>query len=289
MRLLRFTFFTLLILILASCTKYEEEMVTGNTPPLDFSISNQVYEDYVTRTYIRVLGREPSTTEFNTALVILRQHSLSKADRLQFLDIVFSMPEYLSHTFSEQWLNVLPNYDTSDVSVWIYVLQIGLDDSTNLPVFPIFYYEQDRLFALQDSILNFYNGSISLVNLHKILINNFLYDQINMGAVNFVVSVFQQYLFRNPTQQEQDASASMVENNYNILFLETGASKSDFINIFFASNDYYEGQVVNLFQKFLFRPPNTIEMNEQTIKYKNTGDYIKLQKEILSMDEFVRL
>ena len=77
---------TLFILstFISSCKKYEEEIVPGNVPPPDITIDEQVYEDYVTRTYIRVLGREPSSAEMHSSLVTLYQHDLSKADRLQF-------------------------------------------------------------------------------------------------------------------------------------------------------------------------------------------------------------
>jgi len=285
MRLHHFLFIA--VLLFASCKKGEEITVPNNTAPPDNTISSQVYEDYVTRTYIRVLGREPLVAEMTNSLSILYQHSLSTADRTQFLEHIFTKPEYFTHTFNDQWINILNNQDTSDLSLWTFLFQLVLDDSSQMPVWSIARYEQDRLFVLQNTITGFNDGAISLLNLHKALVNNYLYDQINMGSANFVISVFQHYLYRVPTQQEQDAGAAMVDGNNAALFLQTGASKADFLTIFFNSNDYYEGQVVSVYQKYLYEQPTTVQLNEATVKYKNTNDYIQLQKDVLVSDKYV--
>ena len=90
----------------------------------------------------------------------------------------------------------LSSVDTSDVTLWIYLLQNALNDTTQMPAWSYYHYEQDRLFALQDTIKQFYNGTVSVINLHKTLVNNFLYDQLNMGSANFVISVFLHFLYR---------------------------------------------------------------------------------------------
>ncbi len=276
-----------LILVFASCTKYEEEIIPANTPPRDNTIEQQVYEDYVTRTYIRVLGREPSVAEMSSSLSILNQHALSNNDRLQFLDDVFSKSEYYGHTYDDFRIELLNNMDSTDIPAQIYLYNLLAHDSTYIAVWSILNYEIARMQTLQNAPTLFANNTVSIIDMHRSMVDNYFYDQINMGSVNFVVSVFQHFLYRTPTQQEQDAGASMVDGNNSSLFLLAGAGKNDFLSIFFASTDYYEGQVVRAFQKFLFRQPTTIEMNEATIKYKNSNNHIQLQKDILSMDEYV--
>jgi hypothetical protein len=72
-----------------------------------------------------------------------------------------------------------------------------------------------------------------------------------------------------------------------VLFLQSGSSKDDYLSIFFGSDDCYEGAVVRLYNDFLFRAPESLEMSVASIQYKNTGDYEQLQKDILATDEFV--
>lgn len=277
----------ILLLVFASCSKTEEEIVPGNIPPPDNTIDQQVYEDYVTRTYIRVLGREPSSTEMNDALTKLYRHALSKNDRLQFLDDLFTKQEYYGHTYDDFRIELLNNLDSTEIPNEIFLFDLLAHDSTYITIWAALNYEIARLLTLQNAPTLFANHTITIIDMHRSMADNYFYDQINMGSVNFVVSMFQHFLYRTPTQQEQDAGASMVDGNNSALFLQTGASKTDFLNIFFASIDYYEGQVIRTYQKFLFRQPTSVEMNEATIKYKNNNDYIQLQKDILSTDEYV--
>ena len=279
--------FFVMMLALASCTKFEEEEVSGNVAPADNTYSEQVYEDYVTRTYIRVLGREPLSIEMKSALSKLYQHSLSKSDRLNFLNDLFTKQEYYGHAYDDFRVELLNNLDSTDIPNEIYLFDILAHDSTYITVWAALNFEIGRLRTLQNSPTLYANHTISIIQMQRSMVDNYFYDQLNMGSVNFVVSVFQHFLYRTPTQQEQDAAAAMVDGTNAALFLQTGLSKTDLLNIFFASNDYYEGQVVRAYQKFLFRQPTSVEMNEATIKYKNSNDYIQLQKDILSADEYV--
>ena len=78
----------------------------------------------------------------------------------------------------------------------------------------------------------------------------------------------------------------MVNGISSNIFLTAGQSKRDFENIFFASVDFYEGEVRGLFEQYLFRDPTSVEMTNGTLVYMQNG-YIELQKTILSMDEFI--
>ncbi len=280
-------YLVLIVLLLSSCKKYDEVVVNGNAAPPDNTINSQVYQDYITRTYIRVLGREPSTTELNAGITTLYQHSLSKADRLQFLDGIFTKQEYYAHTYNDFRIDLLNNLDSTEIPFYITLFTTLANDSNYISVWYILNYEIGRLQTLQNAPTLFANHNINIVGLHRAMADNYFYDQINMGTVNFVVSMFQLFCYRSPTQQEQDAAASMVDGNNASLFLQAGASKTDFLTIFFASNDYYEGQVIRAYQKYLFRKPTTIEVSEATIKYKNTNDFFQMQKDIMSSDEYV--
>ena len=108
-----------------------------------------------------------------------------------------------------------------------------------------------------------------------------------MGSFNFVVSLFQHFLDRYPTQNEVNAGVNMVNGLSSVFFLTAGQSKRDFENIFFGSTDFYEGEVRGLYQQYLFRTPTSVEMTDGTLLYMQNDDYIELQKSILSKNEFI--
>ncbi len=108
-----------------------------------------------------------------------------------------------------------------------------------------------------------------------------------MGSLNFVVSLYQNFLRRYPTENELNNGIVMVDGDFAIVFQQSGNSKSDFINIFFASNDYFEGQVRDLYLRYLFREPTSSESATLTIQYKNSKDYKALQRTILATNEFI--
>jgi hypothetical protein len=81
----------------------------------------------------------------------------------------------------------------------------------------------------------------------------------------------------------------MVDGFNGILFLQVGQSKRQFQDIFFASDDYYEGQVRLLYSRFLFRSPSSEEMTQFSELYKSTGNYKLVMAQILSSDEYAGL
>jgi len=283
--------FTLLIFCTAlfclSCTKTELETIPDNIAPPDRTVEIVTIENYVTRTYILTLGREPNATEFSNSVSLLQGAGLDSVSKAQFLSGVFGDASYKPQVYLQNKINLLNNADTADFTTWITIFNALMQDSTNLYLFAVLQYEIDRLTALQNAFPEFTNGSIGLDELHRRMCNNYIYDQINMGSANFVISAFQNLLNRNPTIAEQNGGVSMVDGNNSVLFLEAGLSKDDFLDIITHCNNYYEAQVVFLYQKYLNRVPSTQEMSSGTYKYANTSDYTLVQKDILSSNEFI--
>ena len=81
----------------------------------------------------------------------------------------------------------------------------------------------------------------------------------------------------------------MVDGFEDVIFLQTGYDKDDFITIFFDANNYFEGQVRDLYLRYLFREPTSVEMSDKASAYKNSLNYKQLQKDILSTDEYIGL
>lgn len=270
-----------------SCKKTEVASVLGNQAPSDHTIENDVYENYITKTYILVLGREPDTIEFQSAMDILKTAGLSDTSRQVFLDEVFSDPGYKHRQYQKWNSELMNNLDTSEISFYLYLFDLQLSDTAYQFAWPALQYEKDRLLALQPAGNLYVSGAVSLPELQSRMLNSYFYDQINMGALNFVVVSFRQLLHRNATDQEKSAGVSMVGGNSAVLLLQSGTGKDDYLDILTHSDDYYEGTIVRLYNDFLFRDPESLEMSVAAIRYRDTGDYEQAQKDILSTNEFI--
>ena len=275
------------ILVVASCTKQEEEVVPNNVAPPDSTISNLAIESYINKVYISVLGREPVSSEFDDAWNLLIPSNASKTSRKVLLDNVFLNPEYNQRIYDLARADYLDNLDTVDINDQISLYTLLLADSSYILFWDVLEYEKERLEKLRFIPSDLLNGQISIKEVQLRCSNNYFFDELNMGSLNFVVAVFQNIIRRYPTMAELDAGIDMVDGITTILFFEVGGSKDDFLEIFFDSSDFYEGQVRDLYLRYLLREPNSYEMSVASIKYKNSNNYSDLQKDILILDEFM--
>lgn len=283
-RVFGFVFF--LLVLVSSCKKDKEIIIDGNTPPPDGTIPNVVKENYVNKSYISVLGRKPTDSELLTGMTILNQHNLSVADRNQLLDAIFLKPGYNQRLYDISIATLLNNLDTSLITQDINVFALLLTDPQYQSQWPLIQAEKTKLEDLRKSVADINSGALSLIGLHRRCVNNYFYDQINMGTENFVVSMFQHFLYRYPTDDELTQSKQIVDGFEGVVFLQTGHIKDDFLNIFFGCNNYFEGQVRDLYMRYLFREPTSVEMSDKAASYKKSLNYKALQKEILSTNEY---
>jgi hypothetical protein len=69
------------------------------------------------------------------------------------------------------------------------------------------------------------------------------------------------------------------------LFNQDGTSKLDCANIMTQSNSFYEGLVIDVYEKLLSRLPSSTEMGENTT-YVKSNSYALLQRKILITKEY---
>ncbi|MBK5284169.1 MAG: hypothetical protein JJE25_02110 [Bacteroidia bacterium] len=284
-----------ILLFNSSCKKYEEVVVENNFAPEDQTVDSEtrkiIIENYVNKVYISTLGREPDSLEKVFGINLITSNNISMSSRNQLLDSVFIKPDFKDKFYERARLELLQGLDTAEITQNINTIELVILPSiANTPdsIFIDYYLtERDRLVEMKEIPDSLHAGVISYVEVHRRCVNNMFYDQLNMGAFNFVVSLFQHFLDRYPTTNEQNSGAAMVNGSSAVLFLVTGQSKNDLLDIFFASDDYYEGQVRSLYRRYLYREPTTIEMSNGTLLYLITGDYIQLQKSILTKNEYI--
>lgn len=271
----------------AACKKTEEVTIPNNTSPQDNTISELTKKNYINKVYISVLGREPNSTELTTDLSILNSGNFSTEKRNLFLDNVLSKSGYDFRNWIIASNELLNATDTADVRFYILVYNSLLSNSTYQNFWPVIRIEIHKMELLYSVPQALEGDSVDIIGMHKRCVNNYFYDQINMGTANFVTATFQNFLFRYPTDAELTNGMNMVDGFNASLFFQTGNSKDDFISIFFNSDNYYEGQVRALFLRYLFRQPTSEETASFGVKYKLDKNYKELQKRILSLNEYV--
>ena len=275
------------VLLFSSCKKYEEETVPGNQAPPDQTIDWVVIENYVHKVYISTLGREPDSVELNSGMNLLLSQNLSISSRNQFLNNVFSNQEFNDKFCERARIDLLQGLDTAEITQRIILYTLLLTDTSYMLFWDDIQAEINRLGEMKEVPDSLAAGVINFKEVQRRYIDNSFYDELNMGSFNFVVSLFQHFLNRYPTQSEVDAGVNMVNGLSSVFFLTAGQSKRDFENIFFGSTDFYEGEVRGLYQQYLFRTPTSVEMTDGTLLYMQNNDYIELQKSILSKNEFI--
>lgn len=276
-----------LLVIFSSCTKHEEVLIPNNVPPSDSTLSSIVIDTYVNKAYISILGRKPSDTEKAEGVSLLESAELSQTSRESFIQSVLDKPEYYENLYKQYYTYLLVNFDTAAITQNILIFQLLLTQPEYAPFYEALNYEITRLEELQDVYYQLAAGNITVAQMHRTLINNAFYDELNMGTENFVVATFEHFLSRYPTDSELAEATKIVDGLSGVLFFEIGTSKQEFLDIFFASEDYYGGQVKIVVNAYLFRQPTAEESAYYTTYYKNTGDYKGLLKKVLTTDEYV--
>jgi len=280
--------FLLSVLIISSCTKIEDVIVGDNILPPDNTIENTTIETYINKLYISTIGREPIQSEFTTDFTTLREANISQESREIVIDGILNKDEYTGNLFKLESEHLLLGLDTADINLNIHVLTGLLDMAQGLE---LLYIEDalERMLKLQEVLPGLGDGTISNMEMHKRMVNNNMYDEINMGTENFVISMFQSFMQRYPTTSELENGKLMVNDNNSSVFFIPGNGKEDFINIFIESDEYFTGQTNILFNRYLFRDPTSEESINYSLDYINSQDYKLLQRRILSTNEFIGL
>lgn len=279
----------LVLSALGSCTKEELTTINGNVAPPDSTIASTIYTGYINKAYIALSGREPTSDELNNAMALLTENKLSVESRAEMIATIMTKEAYRSNLYLVAGDKLLNGYDTSEIQLYRGVLSNALQDSSLMFAWPQVQEQLTTLDLLLSIPQDVYSNQITVKEMYRRMANNYVYDQINMGSENFVLSIFDHFLLRYPTEAELREGVTMVDGFNALLFLTEGDSKSDFLDIFFNCNEYYEGQVRDLFQRHLFREPTDEELAQFTILFKNSDDFSTLQSAILSTDEYVGL
>ena len=292
--------FVLLIILFTSCKK-DPEVVVDNTIPYYDKTPTVMVENYVNRLYIDLIGREPLDTEMTNDVDFLKVNELKDSARVILINKLQSSTNYIEGDSSYKHAYYHRIYEMIKVRLIegaskAEINQIKSLLESNAKVDSIIgdmhgyqqkMFKANKLKALLDAEENYENGVIGIRELHAIMINNDVYDEINMNTFNFVNASFDNLLFRYPTQQEFYQSYDMIEYNLSrVLFGNAGQNKDDYINIITSDYGFYEGVIYWTYITLLARYPSDREINLLIGDFMNSENFQKIQEHILSSDEY---
>ena len=283
-----------------ACEK-ETIIIPNNNAPNYDEIPTILLENYVNRLYIDLIGREPLDEEMNLDVQFLRDNNVTIESRDTLISKLQFDTTYVEGDISYKNAYFHRLYEMVKVRMIEGASNAYIENE--MGIF-LFFYEVDslagnligahnnlinyyRLKDIIDSESLFYNNFIDIKEMHRRMLNNAIYDQINMNTFNFVNAAFDNLLFRYPTQNEFNCSYSMIEDEIPQIVLGfSGSNKDDLINIICNSREFYEGIIHWSYLTLLARVPSTIETDFLMNDFYVTCDFHKLQRYIMKTDEY---
>ena len=288
-------FVSCLTAVFIGCTKDEvienhiDTTITGNHPPNYSGVPDDKIIAYINKIYIDLLGRAPTSSELSDNLAYLDKSNLSDHSRDSMITALQSSYSYYSRLFSINSNEFLNGTDSVEIEYMILLLDYlyYVDSiSGNMQNLIYYTYENNRLYQLQEITQDFMNGAITMNQYFAAFIDNYFYDQVNMGSENFVKGSFDDLFRRAPTDDELANGVSMVDNGSSILFLQPGDSKGDYVTIVTTTDEFYEGLVKKTYEQLLLRDPTSLEEGAYTSELKSTGNFQQFEKEIMKTSEY---
>lgn len=292
---------TIVVLSTLLFCKKKNTLIPDNTPFQDKYISTIQVESYVNKLFIDLIGREPLNSEMEKEVNLLKSSELNEEARITLITKLQSNTDFLEGDSSYQQAYYHRFYD---------VLKLKMLEGI----------ENDELKAERGIITNAYNGAVAsgdsanaakyLKNVQEIsdilniekdyragtvtineifirLMDNYVYDIINMNTFNFVNATFDDLFFRLPTSSEYDIAYEMVENNQSGFLLgQTGTNKGEYLTLLVNSKEFYEGLVNWAYKSLLVREPSAAELISHLNEIQTTQDFQQLQLDIMKTDEF---
>ncbi|MGB0916268.1 MAG: hypothetical protein ACPGU4_01655, partial [Flavobacteriales bacterium] len=288
------------VLAFAGCKK-DPDLVPDNDAPYYSEVSDLLIENYIQRVYIDQIGREPFNAEMASEVLTLKAAELSFESREAMILNLQTSTDFVAGdgSYKQAYYNRL--YDqgkarfmeaasNAEIAEVMGPIAGGIDNDSlngNWEGVAERYSLLSKLQAVLDSEEKYMNAEIEISDMCAAMVNNAVYDEINMNTFNFVNASFDNMFFRFPTEQEFFTGFNMVEYNQPGSMLgASGQNKDEYIRILADSRAFYEGLIVWSYQILLAREPSTSETNALMIDLFIDHDLQKLQRSIMITDEY---
>lgn len=290
-----------LVLVLLSCNKDDQEVVPNNNAPPYNGVPTVTVQNYVNRLFIDLIGREPLDAEMTTEVASLRAGSLGNSARRALVNKLMTNTDFVQgdssykHAYYRRFYELqkartLEGASESEIDFYIGLETFGaLNDSLagDSAGFAQHMNEIAKLERVKTSWREYMAGTIESDEMLKRMIYNRVYDQINMNSFNFINASFDDLFQRFPTQSEFDNAYDMVDASQPaLLFGLSGTSKEDFAEIMVEVQEYYEGMIRWCYTTYLGREATTFEVFEAMNDFWSDHDLQKVQEDILVTNEY---
>lgn len=292
-KLLTYILFATLPLVLGckkqTITTHENLVISGNSSPSYEGISSTQIDIYVNKLHIDLLGIQATNTEINTYTTYLKNKKLSEFARDSVIDAIMNNSAYytrLNTTLSGRMIEGINEFQlVSEINTYTFIAAslYSTGDTLNAQLIE---YERDKLITLKQADSLYEVGDITVNQFYAAFIDNVIYDEINMGSLNFTIACFENLFFRAPTGLEATNGTDMVDGQSKPLLQSDGNSKQDFIDILTTSDEFYQGLVIENYTTLISRKPNPLETFTGTQLVKTANDLKALKKSILHTDEY---
>ncbi|MDP2175006.1 MAG: hypothetical protein Q8K70_03750 [Bacteroidota bacterium] len=299
---LGFSFFVL-VLLFVSCKKKEQEVVLNNQAKNYDNVSTVKVENYINRIYIDLLGREPLDAEAIRDLAILRGGGLSYEARQQIIyrlmtDSSFVIGDssykhaYYQRIYDLTKARLIEGASESEISQPIGNAQFALLSSRLVG-------DSIGVFSAKETIERCTNvlksrrlyriGVIGIADMYRYMLDNPIYDVINMNSLNFVNASYDDLFFRFPTRDEFKIGFDIIEyGTGGALFGQFADSKKSYCKALTSSKEFYEGLIKWAYLSLIGREPTTQESVNLMKDFYTTKDFQNVQLMILTTDEYAQ-
>lgn len=296
-----FLLIALAVLTFTSCKKTEEQEFTGNEALVPHRVSTIRVENYVNRVFIDLIGRSPLPEELQWGVEMLRSDKLSARVRLDLVTFLQTDTAYREGDISYKDKYYQRIYDivksrmcegAADVEFTRYIglaeqsIRIGRIEGDSIAVFRGL--EQQRRNAeVVESRLAYMRGEITLNEMFARMLNNNVYDVINMNTFNFVNASFDDLFYRFPTQTEFGIAYGIIDRNeVGTLFGGFASNKREYCDLLCHSAEFYEGIINWTYLSLMGREASTQEVHNLYADLVATSNFQELQQKIMVTDEY---
>lgn len=294
-------FFSFCFLLICSCSKKEEKIVSGNVPKNYEDVPTVKIENYINRIYIDLLGREPLNTEKIRDVALLRDGKLGFEIRKQLItrlmtDSIFVPGDssykraYYQRLYDLSKARLLEGAEDGEFESQIGISQFSLLSSRlvgdSIGVFAAMT-TIDRCKNVLRSRRSYQLGLININQLYAYMLDNPIYDVINMNTLNFVNASFDDLFFRFPIRDEFSIAFDIIETgDGGSLFGGFASNKAEYCQLLVNSREFHEGMIKWCYLTLIGREPTTQETYNLMVDYYPTKNLQKVQTLILMTDEY---
>lgn len=290
-------------LMLVQCKKTEQITVNNNQSPNYKLIPTIKVENYVNRVFIDLLGREATNIERSEMVALLRSGDLNAAVREKMILKLIDDTTYRDgdssyrHAYSQRIYDLskarfLEGASDDEIGQQIGLLDFAITvarlDGDSVTVYSSINAQQQYRKIL-NSRYEFRKRIKPFNNMCAVMLNNSIYDNINMNSFNYVNASFDDILGRKPSTDEFSRAYDIIDKNIPAQIFGTwAANKTEYSNALTNNSEFYESQIRWIYFVLLQRQATTQEVINLYNAYFTSKDLKDIQLPIMKSDEYAQ-